>query len=241
MFHWAGPDHLSPIDRSDCDTIYWITPDLAEVRGKQRVSPSPIPRWLSPSPRAQWPSVAIMGPDGALADTGDSEHGSQQSSKKLPFSFAPCARPPASAPRSILSLSASAASSARRQQGGLATRPSTTRTRPEYTRSRCHVYLMSALIVFTLVTSLSGCLLSVVCCLVSVETPMSTHHYTMNTGHTGGQATAAVIHFTSDIKKLRLQISTNAFHLMATLNIVGFNSTLCIFDGLAAVAVAGPS
>ena len=72
---------------------------------------------------------------------------------------------------------------------------------------------------------------------------MSTHHCTLNTGHTGGQATAAVIHFTSDIKKLRLQISTNAFHLMATLNIVGFNSALCmcIFDGLAAVAVAGPS
>ena len=127
-FHQAAPDHLSPIDRSDCDTISWITPDLAEVRGKQRVSPSPIPipRWLSPSPRAAWPSVAIMGPDGALAEPHDSEHVSQQTSKKLPFSFAPCGRPPASAPRSILSLSASAA---RRQQPGLATRPSTTRTR----------------------------------------------------------------------------------------------------------------
>ena len=158
-----------------------------------------------------------MGPDGALAEPHDSEHVSQmQSSKKLPFSFAPCTRPPASAPRSILSLSASAASTARRQQGGLATRPSTTRTRPEYTRSRCKVYLMSALIVFTLVTSLAGCLLSG--CLVSgnpdVNTPLSI-------GHTGGQATAAVIHFTSDIKKLRLQISTNAFHLMVTINIVG--------------------
>ena len=160
-----------------------------------------------------------MGPDGALAEPHDSEHVSQQqSSKKLPFSFAPSARPPASAPRSILSLSASAASTARRQQGGLATRPSTTRTRPEYTRSRCKVYLMSmfALIVFTLVTSFSGCLLSG--CLVSGNPDVNTP---LHTGHTGGQAPAAVIHFTSDIKKLRLQIFTNAFHLMATINIVG--------------------
>ena len=182
-----------------------------------------------------------MGPDGALADTGDSEHGRQQSSKKLPFSFAPCTRAPAAAPRSILSLSASAASSARRQQGGLATRPSTTRTRPEYTRSRCQVYLIPNVRTNCLHTCHVIVRLSVVWCLVSVETPMSTHQCTLNTGHTGGQATAAVIHFTSDIKKLRLQISTNAFYLMATLNIVGFNSTLCIFDGLAAVAVAGPS
>ena len=155
-----------------------------------------------------------MGPDGALAEPHDSEHVSQQT-KRLPFSFAPCARPPASAPRSILSLSASAA---RRQQPGLATRPSTTRTGHG-------IYAVTVSGVDNVRTNclhtchvIVRCLLSVVCCLVSVETPMSTQQCA---GHTGGQAPAAAIHFTSDIKKLRLQISSNALHLMATINIVG--------------------